>query len=153
VKVNQARGGLLRWRRPARCASFDRDSPNWATCGSRNGHAKSCHHSSSDFTVDYLKLVGPHVNVVSSGDNKSFDHPTADAVGAAARWTSGTLPLFFSTELGRARTTLGVHYGLVNLRSNGTELVAAKMKEQHKNKSDVWDSFTVPWKGKFPDAV
>jgi hypothetical protein len=115
--------------------------------------AKSCHHGSSDFTVDYLKLVKPHVNVVSSGDNKSFDHPTADAVGAAARWTSGTLPLFFSTELGRAQTGAGVHYGLVNLRSNGTDLVAAQMKEQHKNKSDVWDSFTVPWKGKFPDAL
>jgi hypothetical protein len=115
--------------------------------------AKSCHHGSSDFTVDYLKRVKPCVNVFSSGDNKSFDHPTADAVGTAARWTLGTMPLFFSTELGRAHSSSGVHYGLVNVRSNGTVLVAAQMKEQHKNKSDVWDSFTIPWKGKFPDAV
>lgn len=115
--------------------------------------AKSCHHGSSDFTVDYLKRVKPYVNVVSSGDNKSFDHPMADAVGAAARWTRGTLPLFFSTELGRAHSSSGIHYGLVNVRSNGTVLVAAQMKEQHKNKSDVWDSFTVPWKGKFPNVV
>ncbi len=115
--------------------------------------AKACHHGSSDFTVDYLKRVRPHVNVFSSGDNKSFDHPTADAVGAAARWTTGTLPLFFSTELGRAYSKVGTHFGLVNVRSNGIALVAAQMKEQHKNKADVWDSFTVPWRGKFPDAV
>lgn len=114
--------------------------------------AKACHHGSSDFTVGYLKKVKPHVNVVSSGDNKSFDHPTSDAVGASARWTRGTLPLFFSTELGRAHSSSGVHYGLVNVRSNGAVLVAAQMKEQHK-KADVWDSYTVPWKGKFPDAV
>ena len=115
--------------------------------------AKSCHHGSSDFTVDFLKKVRPHVNVVSSGDNRSYDHPTADAVGTAARWTAGTLPLFFSTELGRAHSKSGVHYGLVNVRSNGTVLVAAQMKEHHKNKPDVWDSFTVPWNGKFPEAV
>lgn len=114
--------------------------------------AKSCHHGSSDFSIDYLKKVKPYVNIVSSGDNKSFDHPTADAIGAAAHWTRGTNPLFFSTELGRAVSSSGTHYGLVNVRSNGNTLVAAQMKEQHK-KADVWDSFTVPWPGKFPDAA
>lgn len=114
--------------------------------------AKSCHHGSSDFSVKYLKKVNPEVNVVSSGDNKSFDHPTADAIGAAARWTRGDLPLFFSTELGRAQSKKAMHYGLVNVRSNGSVMVTAQMKEQHK-KADVWDSFTVPWKGRFPDAV
>lgn len=114
--------------------------------------AKSCHHGSSDFSVKYLKKVKPYVNVVSSGDNKSFDHPQADAIGAAARWTRGTIPLFYSTELGRARSSSGVHYGLINVRSNGSELVAAQMKEQH-NKKDIWDSATVPWPGKFPDSV
>ena len=115
--------------------------------------AKSCHHGSSDFSVDFLKRVRPHVNVVSSGDNKSYDHPGADAVGAAARWTTGKLPLFFSTELGRAYSNSGVHYGLVNVRSNGSVLVAAQMKEKHRKRADVWDSFTVPWRGKFPEAV
>lgn len=115
--------------------------------------AKACHHGSSDFSVKYLKLVRPHVNVFSSGDNKSFDHPMADAVGAAARWSSGDLPLFFSTELARAVSGSSTHYGLINFRSNGHVLVAAQMKEQHKNKSDVWDSYTVPWKGKFPDTI
>ena len=113
--------------------------------------AKGCHHGSSDFLLDYLKQVRPHVNVFSSGDNKSFDHPTADAVGASARWSSGDYPLFFSTELGRAHSSSGVHYGLINVRSNGDVMTVAQMKEQHRNRADVWDSFTVPWRGKFAD--
>ena len=115
--------------------------------------AKSCHHGSSDFSVKYLKKVKPRVNVVSSGDNKSFDHPTADAIGCASRWTTGDFPLFFSTELARAQSRSTLHYGLINVRSNGEGMVCAQMKEQHKRKPDVWDSFTVPWKGKFPDAL
>jgi beta-lactamase superfamily II metal-dependent hydrolase len=114
--------------------------------------AKACHHGSSDFTVNFLKKVCPHVNVFSSGDNKSFDHPMADALGAAGRHTRGDYPLLFSTELARAETSSGRHYGLINARSNGTILVMAQMKEQHK-KADVWDSYTVPWKGRFPDVV
>lgn len=112
--------------------------------------AKACHHGSSDFSLDFLKRVQPMVNVFSSGDNKSFDHPTADAVGAAARHSRGDRPLFFSTELGRAVSSSRVHYGLVNLRSNGAIMVMAQMKEQHR-RADVWDSFTVPSQGSFPD--
>ena len=114
--------------------------------------AKACHHGSSDFTVAFLKKVCPHVNVFSSGDNKSFDHPMADAVGATGRHSRGDYPLLFSTELARAETSSGTHYGLINARSNGTTLVMAQMKEQHK-KANVWDSYTVPWKGRFPDVV
>ena len=44
-----------------------------------------------------------------------------------------------------------IHFGLINARSNGTVLTMAQMKEQHK-KADVWDSFTVPWKGKFKQS-
>ena len=113
--------------------------------------AKACHHGSSDFTVEYLKKVRPHANVFSSGDNKSFDHPMADALGAAGRYTRGTHPLLFSTELARAQNSTGTHYGLINMRSNGTTLVMAQMKEQH-NRVDVWDSYTVPWKGAFAGA-
>lgn len=112
--------------------------------------AKACHHGSSDFDIDFLRLVSPQVNVFSSGDNKSFDHPTADAVGAAARHSRGDRPLFFSTELGRAVSSSRVHYGLVNLRSNGEDLVMAQMKEQRRG-ADIWDSFTVPNEGKFPE--
>ncbi len=114
--------------------------------------AKACHHGSSDYLVDYLKKVRPIVNVVSSGDNKSFDHPMSDAVGASCRHTRGNHPLFFSTELARAIGSSGTHYGLINLRSNGDLLVMAQMKEQHK-KADVWDSYTVPWHGKFDHEI
>ncbi len=114
--------------------------------------AKACHHGSSDYLVDYLKQVRPMVNVVSSGDNKTFDHPMSDAVGASCRHTRGDHPLFFSTELARANGSAGTHYGLINLRSNGKVLTMAQMKEQHK-KADVWDSYTVPWQGKFNHEI
>lgn len=110
--------------------------------------AKACHHGSSDYLIDFLKKLKPRVNVVSSGDNKSFDHPMADAVGASCRHTRGSHPLFFSTEIARAVSSSRTHYGLINLRSNGKVLAMAQMKEQH-NKTDVWDSYTVPWRGKF----
>lgn len=110
--------------------------------------AKACHHGSSDFSLKYLKKVRPQVNVFSSGDNKSFDHPVADAIGAAGQHSKGDFPLLFSTELARAVSKSGIHFGLINARSNGKVLTMAQMKEQHK-KADVWDSFTVPWKGKF----
>ncbi len=115
--------------------------------------AKACHHGSSDFLVQFLKKVRPHANVVSSGDNKSFDHPVADAVGAVARHTRGEHPLFFSTELARAVSGAKIHFGLINARSNGKVLTMAQMKEQRTNKPDIWDSFTVPWKGRFHDVL
>jgi beta-lactamase superfamily II metal-dependent hydrolase len=110
--------------------------------------AKACHHGSSDFDVSYIKKVNPHVNVFSSGDNKSFDHPMADALGAIGKHTRGDYPLLFSTEIARANSSAGIHYGLVNARSNGTVLTMAQMKEQH-NRTDIWDSYTVPWSGRF----
>ena len=113
--------------------------------------AKACHHGSSDFTVDFLKKVRPRVNVFSSGDNKSFDHPMADALGATGRHARGDHPLLFSTELARAHTRTGIHYGLINARSNGSTLVMAQMKEQHR-RTDVWDSYEVPWHGRFPHS-
>ncbi|MBF0266134.1 MAG: MBL fold metallo-hydrolase, partial [Gammaproteobacteria bacterium] len=112
--------------------------------------AKSCHHGSSDFTCKFLEKVNPLATVVSSGDNKSFDHPMADAMGAAGKYSRGDLPLVFSTELARAHQKGGkIHYGLINARSNGKVLAMAQMKEQHSGKSDIWDSYTVPWEGKF----
>lgn len=116
--------------------------------------AKACHHGSSDFSIGFLKKVKPRVNVISSGDNKSFDHPVADAIGALAHHTRGQNPLLFSTELARAVSSKGkTHYGLINARSNGTVLAMAQMKEQRRGKKDIWDSFTVPWRGKFHHIV
>jgi len=114
--------------------------------------AKACHHGSSDFHVEFLKKVLPQANVFSSGDNKSFDHPMADAVGSIAKHTRGSHPLLFSTELARAVSSTKTHFGLINLRSNGETLVMAQMKEQNK-KADVWDSFTVPYPGKFAAEI
>jgi hypothetical protein len=110
--------------------------------------AKACHHGSSDFDLAYIRKVEPQVNVFSSGDNKSFDHPMADALGAIGKYTRGDYPLLFSTEIARANSSSGTHYGLINARSNGTVLAMAQMKEQH-NRVDVWDSYTVPWGGRF----
>lgn len=128
-------------------AHFDDENPF------RVDVAKACHHGSSDYHVDFLKRTLPHANVFSSGDNKSFDHPMADAVGAVARHTRGSHPLLFSTELARAASGENIHFGLINLRSNGDTLVMAQMKEQHRGKADIWDSFTVPWPGKFTKEI
>ena len=110
--------------------------------------AKACHHGSSDFDIDYIKMVNPQVNVFSSGDNKSFDHPMADALGAIGKYARGDYPLLFSTEIARANSSSRVHYGLINARSNGTVLAMAQMKEQRR-RADIWDSYTVPWPGRF----
>lgn len=119
--------------------------------------AKSCHHGSSDFCVDFLKKISARVTIFSSGDNKSFDHPMPDALGAAGKYGAGEIPLIFSTELGRAYNIrsakklddIKTHYGLVNIRSNGENLVVAQKKEQSRSKSDKWDTFIVPYKGKY----
>ena len=129
--------------------------------------AKSCHHGSSDFHPEFLKKVKPYATVCSSGDNKSYDHPNADAMGSAAKHSRGDIPLLFSTEIARAyiikRKRSGepvdvkIHYGMINFRSNGDLLVAAQMKEQRyssrggvrKIKKNIWDTYSIPWKGKY----
>ncbi len=112
--------------------------------------AKACHHGSSDFDISYVKKVNPQVNIFSSGDNKSFDHPMADALGAIGKHARGDYPLLFSTEIARANSSTNIHYGLINARSNGSVLTMAQMKERH-SRADVWDSYTVPWKGRFSE--
>ena len=112
--------------------------------------AKACHHGSSDFSVAFLKKVLPQVNVFSSGEERGHDHPMPDALGAAGHHTRGSLPLLFSTELARTAGGSRTHYGLINARSNGTVLTMAQMKERRTARTrDVWNSFTVPWKGRF----
>ncbi|MDE2979923.1 MAG: MBL fold metallo-hydrolase [Gemmatimonadota bacterium] len=109
--------------------------------------AKACHHGSADFSPEFLQWVEAQASVISSGE--SYDHPTPDAVGALARHGRGSHPLLFSTELARASGSRRIHYGLINLRSNGETLTMAQMKEEHRRGADVWDSYTVPWHGKF----
>lgn len=47
--------------------------------------AKACHHGSSEFTTDFMAVVNPLSTVISSGDNESYSHPRADAIGCAGK--------------------------------------------------------------------
>ena len=106
--------------------------------------AKSCHHGSSDFTEKFMQLINPYATVISSGDNESFSHPRADAIGCAGRYSRGPRPLVYSTELARSvdlrsRTIL---FGMINCRCNGSKIYISQMKEV-KNYADLWDSYQV----------
>ena len=102
--------------------------------------AKSCHHGSADFTVDFMKRLRPFATVISSGDNESYAHPRAEAVGCAGRYSRGIRPTVFSTELARSINSAGdVLYGMINCRSDGEQIVLAQMKERRTG-ADIWDS-------------
>ena len=64
--------------------------------------AKSCHHGSSEFTIDFLRQVNPYATVISSGDNENYSHPRADAIGSAGKYSRGDKPKVYSTELARS---------------------------------------------------
>ena len=103
--------------------------------------AKSCHHGSADFTVDFMKRLRPFATVISSGDNESYAHPRAEAVGCAGRYSRGIRPTVFSTELARSINSAGdVLYGMINCRSDGEQIVLAQMKERRTG-ADIWDSY------------
>ncbi len=106
--------------------------------------AKSCHHGSSDFTEIFMQKVNPLATVISSGDNESFSHPRADAIGCAGRYSRGARPLVYSTELARSvdLRTKKILFGMINCRCNGGKIYMAQMKEV-KNASDPWDSYDV----------
>ena len=103
--------------------------------------AKSCHHGSADFTVDFMKLLKPYATVISSGDNESHAHPRADAVGCAGKYSRGTRPKVYSTELARSINSSGdILYGMINCRSDGERIIMAQMKERRTG-ADIWDSY------------
>ena len=104
--------------------------------------AKSCHHGASEFTVPFMAAVNPYATVISSGDNESYSHPRADAIGCAGRYSKGQRPLVFSTELARSVSKEKIIFGMINLRCNGDEIYMAQMKENGP-KSDIWDSYRV----------
>jgi len=110
---------------------------------------KACHHGSSDFDLQFLKDVAPSATVFSSGDNGSYDHPLPDAMGAAARHSTGEFPLVFSTELARDNKTSGeIMLGHINARCNGTDLVMAQKKEKAGTRNP-WHTFRTPYDGPF----
>ena len=109
---------------------------------------KACHHGSSDFDLAYLKSVSPQATVFSSGDNGTHDHPLPDAIGTAARHSSGEFPLVFSTELARETGTGGIKLGHINARCNGEQVVMAQRKEKT-TATAQWHAFPLPYDGPF----
>lgn len=105
--------------------------------------AKSCHHGSSDFTIEFMEKINPYATVISSGDNESYSHPRADAIGCAGKYSRGKKPLIFSTELARSISkSKDILFGMINLRCNGKDIVMAQMKEARKG-TDIWDSYVL----------
>jgi beta-lactamase superfamily II metal-dependent hydrolase len=106
--------------------------------------AKACHHGSSDFTTDFMQQVNPYATVISSGDNEGFSHPRADAIGCAGKYSKGTRPLVYSTELARSVNMKSgkILFGMINLRCNGNDIFISQMKEVKKS-SDLWDSYSL----------
>ncbi|TPG58007.1 ComEC/Rec2 family competence protein [Hymenobacter nivis] len=106
--------------------------------------AKSCHHGSSEFSEAFMDRISPLATVISSGDNESYSHPRADAVGCAGKYSRSARPLVFSTELARSTNLAqnSVLYGLINLRCDGERIFMAQMKEA-RTTADLWDSYQV----------
>lgn len=106
--------------------------------------AKSCHHGASEFTTEFMAKVNPLATVISSGDNESYSHPRADAIGCAGKYTRSERPLVFSTELARSSNveTDKVKYGMINLRCDGNNIIMAQMKEVVTG-GDPWDLYEV----------
>jgi beta-lactamase superfamily II metal-dependent hydrolase len=64
--------------------------------------AKSCHHGSADFSDLFLEALNPIATVISSGDEEPHAHPRSDTLGTIGRFSRGSRPLIFSTELSRS---------------------------------------------------
>ncbi|MGN6439917.1 MAG: ComEC/Rec2 family competence protein [Agriterribacter sp.] len=109
----------------------------------RTDVAKSCHHGSSDFTEAFMQQVQPFATVISSGDNETYAHPRADAIGSAGKYARGLRPLVYSTELARSVSKSKIVFGLINVRSNGQDIYVNQMKEAG-NAADLWDSYKLP---------
>lgn len=103
--------------------------------------AKSCHHGASEFTTEFMNQVNPYATVISSGDNETYSHPRADAIGCAGKYTKSKRPLVFSTELARSiDSTNRIKFGMINLRCDGENIIMAQMKEAVSGAS-VWDLY------------
>ncbi|HRH43145.1 MAG TPA: hypothetical protein PKY82_16055, partial [Pyrinomonadaceae bacterium] len=105
---------------------------------------KSCHHGSEDFSVEFMKKMNPYATVISSGDNESYSHPRADAIGCSGRYSRGVRPLVFSTELARSTNLQSnkILFGMINSRCDGKRIYFSQMKEVHTS-ANLWDSYEV----------
>lgn len=67
-------------------------------------------------------------------------------MGTAGRYTRGSHPLLFSTELARTQFSDGtIQHGHINARTNGSMLVMAQRKEREGK--DPWHAYKVPHSG------
>ncbi|HEU4507581.1 MAG TPA: MBL fold metallo-hydrolase [Pyrinomonadaceae bacterium] len=87
--------------------------------------AKACHHGSEDISSTFLQAMSPWATMFSSGDNESYAHPRAKALGLAGAFgkvrTKGKInyldleedkhiaPLIYSTELSRSAQLFPLH--------------------------------------------
>ncbi len=131
-------GGDLNTQAELELLEFHKNNPNILEVDV----AKSCHHGASEFTEAFMAKLNPHATVISSGDNETYSHPRADAIGCAGKYTKNKRPLVFSTELARSVNikTQKIQYGLINLRCDGKKIYMAQKKEA-KTPEDIWDSY------------
>jgi beta-lactamase superfamily II metal-dependent hydrolase len=120
--------------------------------------AKSCHHGSSDFTIEFLKAVDPIVTLISSGDDEPHCHPRPDTLGTIGKNSRGERPLIFSTELARSskefiepkkiipnkKNRAVTVYGMINVRTDGTNVIIAQKLERKAAKRN-WDIHKIEW--------
>lgn len=121
--------------------------------------AKSCHHGSSDFTIDFLKILNPVATVISSGDDEPHSHPRPDTLGTIGKYSRGEKSLIFSTELARStkeyvktansrskkdKIRAVTVYGMINIRTDGTNTIIAQKLEREKD-GKKWDIHKIAW--------
>lgn len=87
--------------------------------------AKACHHGAEDISSTFLQAMSPWATMFSSGDNETYAHPRARALGLAGRFgnvRTGSktsylgleeekhiAPLIYSTELSRSAQLFPLH--------------------------------------------
>lgn len=133
--------------------------------------AKSCHHGSSDFTSEFLRALNPIATVISSGDEEPHVHPRPDTLGTIGKHSRGDRSLIFSTELARStvefierslnpdkpvidpvsgkeikftRERVVTVYGMINVRTDGNNVVIAQKLEANASRGS-WDIHKLVW--------
>ena len=131
--------------------------------------AKSCHHGSDDFSSEFLQVLNPVATVISSGDEESYCHPRPDTLGTIGKFSRGSRPMIYSTELARSgkefleldkldlsaqkkKERVVTVYGMINVRTDGERVVFAQKLEKKAQNGNTWDIHKLEWnegKGEF----
>lgn len=124
--------------------------------------AKSCHHGSSDFSSEFLRVLNPVATVISSGDDEPYAHPRPDTLGTIGKHSRGDRSLIFCTELARSgkefidltklspakkSERIVTVYGMINLRTDGEKAIIAQ-KLERPAASKGWDIHKLEWNAK-----